>query len=139
MGNIQRNRLIRLGENRNHYLDSNQRISCVIATIFLSVSDKELILDLTRWYKDPLDKSCMDHKEHIGYFRVGTLDKPDKRKIARTLKLNKPDRPFSLNSWEYEPERYCNLNSMLEYSLEKNNNVIRALKISEIKQKLKNG
>jgi len=148
MDRVNRNKLFKLGENRNNYSNINNRLACVIATLYLDINNKELILDLTNWTREwsTPDNDFKDVRTHIGYFRVGSLNKPEKRKIARALKLNKPDRPFSLTGWEIDKkdERgnnfFVNLNCVLTYAISgENNKITRALKLAEIKKKIKNG
>jgi len=139
MGNIQRNKLIELGDNRNHYVDSNGIMACISATLYYNIEDEGLVLELTKLYKDITDKENKEHDEHIGYYRVGTLHKPEKRKISKILSVNKPaHRAFSSTGWHYRGGFWeKTLNQVLINVTEGNNEITRALKIAEIKKKLK--
>lgn len=138
MGSVDRNKLIKIGINKNtRFVKDSDYLSTVTATLLLNMTGKKLILDVMRKWTNKDGNPLISH---IGYFHVGTLKKPNKRAIAKILKDNKQIYSFSLTGWHYKELKAVTLNDILSNVTNGNSEIARALKIKEIKNKIeKNG
>lgn len=109
--------------------------STVTAKLFFEPKDGSLFLDVNKVHiKSGLGRGRFD--THIGRFNVGTLKKPEKGLIGRILKDNKQMDPFRRNGW-FTNEKYdLSLKELFMEIYEGNNNISRALKLSELKKKI---
>ena len=106
----------------------------VTATLYL-IRGGNLILDIDkRHVKSGLGSGVFQN--HIGTYDVGTLKKPGKALINSILKENKQTFPFQRLGWYNNEKDGMSLNSLLLETLNGENNIARALKISQIKKKI---
>ena len=137
MGSIDRKKLIKIGVNGNsRMVEGSDYLSTVTATLLLNLDEEKLILDVMRKWKNKDGKPLISH---IGYFHVGTLQKPNKRAIAKVLKDNKQIHSFSLTGWHNDEYYSVTLNDILLNITEGSNKISRTLKLKQIKKKLKDG
>jgi hypothetical protein len=111
--------------------------STITATLYL-LSNHDLILDLNkRHVKSGLGKGVFE--SHIGTYGVGSLKKPEKRKINSILKENKQTYPFQRLGWYNDEYFNMSLNELLIKTTNGENNISRAIKLHELKKRIKNG
>ena len=128
------NNLIKIGSIRNHW-QWEYDTSIVDAVLFFTPKNGYLILNVKKTHiKSGLGKGKFE--THIGSFNVGTLKKPQKGLIGKILKDNKQQHPFSRNGWFTDNIYDLSLKELFLEIYEGDNNIARALKLSELKKRI---
>ena len=110
--------------------------SVITVTLYLKPAGGNLILDIHKVHTKTGIGSGSFHT-HIGTHQVGTLKSPMKGEINSILKDLKQTVPFQRMGWYTDNEKGLSLKNLLYETCTGNNNIARAIKISEIKRKIK--
>ena len=109
--------------------------STVTVKLMFEPQNGAISLDVNKVHvKSGLGKGRFEN--HIGRFNVGTLKKPERGKIGTILKDNKQMHPFRRDGWFTDDKDGLTLKELFIEIYEGDNDISRALKLSELKKRI---
>jgi hypothetical protein len=127
-------KLITLGTIENRW-SWEYDASTVTAKLIFEPENGALSLDVNKVHiKSGLGRGRFE--KHIGRFNVGTLKNPQRGLIGRILKDNKQMDPFRRNGWFTDDKKNLTLKELFIEIYEGDNDISRALKLSELKKRI---
>ena len=126
--------LMKLGKIKNRW-SWEYDTSIATAELFLDPKNGNIFLSVNKVHiKSGLGKGKFN--THIGDYNVGTLKNPERGLIGKILRDNKQLNPFPRNGWKTEEKENMTLKEFFEEIYEGDNDIARALKLSELKKRI---